>query len=274
MFSQLLTTPSSNDNVSIRTFKGPPALITAENAFTIVLLEYSGTIKVNFKTSETEEFAILFLCPDEVVEVPNYKSLKTIVFSGDSTLRNTVGFNFAFGNIHKLFPLSGEAYGELDNFYNKISELITQEAMGFDFEILQALNSMLGLSLAYTGFGFSNNRDYSLVHDFISLVHEHYTMNHQMSFYSKLLNVPSKRITEKFKSLDVMTPHAFIKNRVITEIKRQLLYTNKTVKTICFDVGFNDPAYFARFFKKNEGITATDYRERWKDKIPDEINLD
>ncbi len=269
MYSQLTTSPH-NGSISIHTYQGSPALITNENAFTIVLLQHFGNIRINFNTLELKGYAILFLCPDEVLELTNYTSLKTIVFTGDKTLKNTEKFNFAYGNIHKLFIVSNTLYHALSDLFSKISELITHETLGLDCAISNVINSILEISPTYTG--LSCNKDYALVYDFINLVHEHYTMYHQMSFYSRLLKVPSKRITEKFKSLDVMTPHAFIKNRVITEIKRQLCYTDKTVKTICFDVGFNDPAYFARFFKKNEGITATAYRAKYQTKIVYQIN--
>ena len=55
---------------------------------------------------------------------------------------------------------------------------------------------------------------------------------------------------QHFQKLGTMTPSDFIKNRIILEAKRQLLYSEQSVKEIAFDLGFNDPAYFSRFFTK------------------------
>jgi len=46
----------------------------------------------------------------------------------------------------------------------------------------------------------------------------------------------------------------------LSEAKNQLLFTNKSIKDICFDLGFSDPAYFSRFFKKNGLISAQNFR--------------
>ena len=45
--------------------------------------------------------------------------------------------------------------------------------------------------------------------------------------------------------------------------KAKQLLNNKelSVKEICLEVGYNDPNYFSRLFKKQEGITPTDFRE-------------
>jgi AraC family 4-hydroxyphenylacetate 3-monooxygenase operon regulatory protein len=47
-----------------------------------------------------------------------------------------------------------------------------------------------------------------------------------------------------------------------------LLLTALSVQEIAFELGYQDPAYFARFFKKNTGETATDFRERAQRKQP------
>ena len=57
-------------------------------------------------------------------------------------------------------------------------------------------------------------------------------------------------LTKHFQKIGLQTPSDFIKNRIVLEAKRQLLYTNDSVKHIAYNLGFNDSAYFTRFFKK------------------------
>jgi AraC-like DNA-binding protein len=53
-----------------------------------------------------------------------------------------------------------------------------------------------------------------------------------------------------------------IHERIIIEAKRELYLTNKTVKEIAYELGFNDEFYFSRFFKNNTEVSPQVYREK------------
>ncbi|WJV65464.1 helix-turn-helix domain-containing protein [Pectobacteriaceae bacterium CE70] len=63
------------------------------------------------------------------------------------------------------------------------------------------------------------------------------------------------RVTLGMSSLDV------INMRVIQEAQRELVYTAKTIKQLAAALGFNDEAYFTRFFHKHVGVSPTQFRE-------------
>jgi YesN/AraC family two-component response regulator len=46
------------------------------------------------------------------------------------------------------------------------------------------------------------------------------------------------------------------------EAKRMLLYTDKTAKEIGYELGYNDPAQFSKLFKKQTGLTATQFLKK------------
>mgnify|MGYP003294212068 CR=1 FL=1 len=51
-------------------------------------------------------------------------------------------------------------------------------------------------------------------------------------------------------------------NRIRIEHAKQMMNeSDKSIKEICFSVGFSDPNYFSRAFKKYEGISPTEYKE-------------
>ncbi|OQP68284.1 helix-turn-helix domain-containing protein [Niastella populi] len=54
-----------------------------------------------------------------------------------------------------------------------------------------------------------------------------------------------------------LSPKEFITNRLILEAKRRLYYSESSIKQLAYDLGFNDPEYFARLFKKVTGKTIT-----------------
>jgi AraC family transcriptional activator of pobA len=53
-----------------------------------------------------------------------------------------------------------------------------------------------------------------------------------------------------------------VQDRAILEAKRALLYSNMTVAEVGYYLGFDDPAYFSRFFAKAEGLSPRGFRDR------------
>ena len=86
--------------------------------------------------------------------------------------------------------------------------------------------------------------------DFSTLVDLNFRREHSVSYYAERLGLSPKSLTKHFQKIGVQTPSDFIKGRIILETKRKLLYTDDSVKQIAYDLGFNDPAYFTRFFTK------------------------
>ncbi|MFC5409103.1 helix-turn-helix domain-containing protein [Larkinella bovis] len=56
-----------------------------------------------------------------------------------------------------------------------------------------------------------------------------------------------------------LSPKAFITNRLILEAKRRLYYAESSIKELAYDLGFNDPDYFSRLFKKVTGQTVATF---------------
>jgi AraC family transcriptional activator of pobA len=48
---------------------------------------------------------------------------------------------------------------------------------------------------------------------------------------------------------------------VLNETKRLLLYTDKTISEIAFDLAFTDPSHFVKYFKKAVGCTPKAFRQ-------------
>ena len=48
------------------------------------------------------------------------------------------------------------------------------------------------------------------------------------------------------------------------EAKRQMLFTDKQTQEIAYDLGFEDPTHFSRFFKKIEKVTPSKYKETYQ----------
>lgn len=96
---------------------------------------------------------------------------------------------------------------------------------------------------------------------FRKLLELSYRKNWPVSKYAQELNVSSKTLNNIIKSKTGKTTSNIINNRIILEAKRQLFHSNSFVNEIGYDLGFQDPSYFVKFFKKHINLTPSDFRK-------------
>ncbi len=89
----------------------------------------------------------------------------------------------------------------------------------------------------------------------------HYKTKHTPRDYADILAITPKALTQLTKTHFNKTLTNLIAERIIIEAKRELYLTNKTVKEIAYELGYNDEYYFSRFFKKNTDVAPQLYRE-------------
>ena len=102
------------------------------------------------------------------------------------------------------------------------------------------------------------------IREFNLLVEMHYKNKHSVLQYADLMNKPAKSLTNLFALHSEKTPLKVIQDRIHIEAKRQLLFTQKIVKVIAFELGFEDLQSFSRFFKNKEGLSPKDFRNENK----------
>ncbi|HXP52703.1 MAG TPA: helix-turn-helix domain-containing protein [Bacteroidia bacterium] len=92
-------------------------------------------------------------------------------------------------------------------------------------------------------------------------IEEHYRTKHSASDYADLLNISANALAKISKNHFNKTLTDLISERIIVEAKRELYLTSKAVKTIAYELGFDDEHYFSRFFKNNTNISPKLYRD-------------
>lgn len=89
----------------------------------------------------------------------------------------------------------------------------------------------------------------------------HYKTKHSASDYANLLHISPKALAKITKNHFNKTLTDLISERIIIEAKRELYLTNKAVKEIAYELGYDDEHYFSRFFKNNAAVSPQMYRE-------------
>ena len=89
------------------------------------------------------------------------------------------------------------------------------------------------------------------------LIEEHYVDEKQVSFYARQMNISIKRLDVITKEVSSLSISELIQKRILLEAKRELSLGSKSVQYIATSLGYHDPSYFSRFFKKHEGIAPS-----------------
>jgi len=99
--------------------------------------------------------------------------------------------------------------------------------------------------------------------DFSRHLEIHFRKKHNVAEYADLLHIAPKTLTHKFKNLNLESPNQLIINRILLEAKRLLFYTDKPIKEIAYDLGYEDPAYFNRLFTNKTGSTPANFKKNY-----------
>ncbi|KAF2514246.1 helix-turn-helix domain-containing protein [Flavobacterium foetidum] len=96
---------------------------------------------------------------------------------------------------------------------------------------------------------------------FTELIHDYIKTQHQVNYYSSLLNVTPNHLNKCVKTVTGKSAVKWIDENILLEAKYLLFQTTLSVGEIATQVGFEDQSYFSRFFKKAEGISPIRYRK-------------
>lgn len=110
--------------------------------------------------------------------------------------------------------------------------------------------------------GLADKNGYAdIVREFNFLVEQHFKTKHTVAEYADLLHKSPKTISNLFTRLGTKTPLQLIQERKMLEARRMLRYTEMPVKEIAYELGYEDLQTFSRFFKVQEGVSPSEFRE-------------
>jgi AraC family transcriptional activator of pobA len=96
---------------------------------------------------------------------------------------------------------------------------------------------------------------------FERLIEEHFTEHWSVSDYADELGMTATHLTRLARAATGQPASRVIEERVIREARRNLVYTELSVSVVAYALGFSDPAYFSRLFKRATGMSPRRFRE-------------
>ena len=103
-------------------------------------------------------------------------------------------------------------------------------------------------------------RHQRLVMRFRELIESAYREGWSLADYASKLKVSESRLRNACLSIAEQAPMQLVHARILLEAKRQLLYTSMSVSEVAYALGFDDPAYFTRFFSQRTGTSPRAFR--------------
>ncbi|MGB0748826.1 MAG: helix-turn-helix domain-containing protein [Magnetospiraceae bacterium] len=96
---------------------------------------------------------------------------------------------------------------------------------------------------------------------FRRLLEDHYREHWPITQYAEKLGLSQARLNRLCNAIAGKGASALIQDRVILEAQRYLIYTSANAAMIAYDLGFQDPAYFSRYFKRRTGLAPGAFRD-------------
>jgi len=102
---------------------------------------------------------------------------------------------------------------------------------------------------------------FDLLRKYCLLVEGHFRKEKQVKFYAAQLHKSPKTLANLFGKNGGRSPLAIIHDRVVAEAKRLIYYTDKSVKEIAAELGFEDVSHFSKFIKSSTDLTPTELKK-------------
>jgi AraC family transcriptional activator of pobA len=105
---------------------------------------------------------------------------------------------------------------------------------------------------------------------FQALIDDHYRQVHRVAGYARLLAVTPGHLNDLIKAATGQTASALIEARLLLEAKRLLAHSDAPAAEIAAHLGFPDPSYFGRFFRRHVGRSPGAFRAQIREKYQDD----
>ncbi|WP_229212761.1 helix-turn-helix domain-containing protein [Dyadobacter soli] len=223
----------------------------------------------DLETYKAEAGTIVFLTRGQTFEIRSSEAILDGLVLRLSAGIMPVGSDLPYPNIVN----SASRVFEIDNWTTsaviRIVQLMRRELINAGGKQDEVLSGYLKIMLIYlfrrpsVTLRSSLRTDISvLARRFFDLLEQQYSVNKKVSEYADELAVSPNHLNQIIKQETGMSAGANIRKRLLVQAQRMANVHGISMKTVAYQLGFNDAAHFSKFFKIGCGCNFTDYRKR------------
>lgn len=236
----------------------------------------SGVHYVDFKPYPVTDNTLFFISPGQVHHFDEKNDYDGVIIHFDESLMSDEGSSenvFLKYNVFNAFdtvPFFHVEDGDISRLNALVGDMRSEMLHTESFAHRDCMKYLVKLFLidvqrsGHRGEGKPlcvNNSANRLFVQFRMMLEHHYKEMHTVKQYADRLNVSAKTLTNSVAESSHSTPLKIINDRIMLEAKRLLYYSDMKVKEIGYCLGFDDPSYFVKFFKRTTGKLPAEFRE-------------
>lgn len=241
------------------------------NFYQIIWINSGETTQmVDFTPANLSAGQLLFIGKNQVIsfDVESEYSGEIILFTDAFFIRNE--FDNRFINHIGLFnSFTVNTPIQTNSKIDSIRELINNEYISDnDTYSPDIIHHLLSSLLIYSERAKDNTEnpvrcpDYETAMQFSEQVELNYKTMRKVNDYVEYMGISSKVLYKALKSTIGKNPKQFIDERILLEAKRLLVYSDISIKEISFDLGFDEPTNFSKFFREQMGLSPVDFKKQ------------
>lgn len=261
------------ENITLKKFDTDVQEYADEHNY-IVLWMKNGfeSITIDFECFSSQSNSIYFITPGRNVRL-NYTSQPRgwiLKFSKpffkeqirENLIIKDVEIFSTFGKTPKII-LSPKIGDRVHSIAEMIDELIGSQIPNRESAVASLLKTLLIYCDSKCNIRITeenNTGQVQIVTTFKDLVAEHFMEIHKVSDYASMMNISAKYLNQVIKSLLGVSAKTYIQEQLTIQARRELKFSNDSIKEIAYRLGFSEPFHFSSYFKKQMGCSPSEYR--------------
>ena len=163
-----------------------------------------------------------------------------------------------------IVPLPDEEAGAVERHIADLMRELSWAKVGHKAAVESALLAILVIALRWRGARIvpehGEVRHRATVARLRERIEERFRLREPVASYARALGTSETALRIACVRVAGIPPAAMLDQRALLEARRSLLFSDLSVSEIAYSLGFDDPAYFSRFFARHAGRSPRRYR--------------
>ena len=236
------------------------------------MIKGTARATVNITQYDFHENDLIYLAPNSFFLVHEFSEdaqLSYIIFSSSFLEKNAYSLRrprLVTTDACQIVNVTAEQAKIIVNFSQLIEDAVNCTPSMLNSERMVHIYNLVHLMFQDYFVANSDNtsksidRKTEIYHEYSELVMKHYHEWHHVSDYAEALHITVPHLCSTIKQASQRTAGDWIAEAILTDAKAQLKLSVTPIKEIAISLGFENVAFFNRFFKTHVGITPKNYR--------------